>query len=193
MGKYIRAFLVLAMLIGFVVLVNSRGASAANSVDITYQASPKQIDLSMSSNKDDPCKDQKDNNKDKDKCKVRSVIPPDDDIEVCKRGEYSVGGVAILDVKNLRGEDCLSAYTRDADPALDQLPQGSGAILSDVIVMTLPPRGGVLKVCFAVPPGEKAQIYSTKGGTWTAVKTHVKNGVACAEVKDTGGYALVGR
>ena len=188
MEKYIRIFIAIVVVVCLVLLAKSQAAWAANPTDDTDQSSLAQLGPSVSLDKHDPC--DKDKGKDKKKCEGGSVLPPDDDIKVCQRGDYSVGGVATLDVKNLRGNGCLMAHTQDSDPSLGQLPAGTSTIVSDVVALTLPAKGGNLKICFAVPPGKQAKIYSSEAGSWTAVKTRVKNGVACAEVKKSGNFGL---
>ena len=114
------------------------------------------------------------------------MLPPDDDIQVCKRGKYSVGGIATLDIKNLRGDGCLTAYMQDRDANEGRLPKETSTILSEILALTLPTKGANLQVCFAVPPGQTASIYFADAGSWVAVKTHIKDSVACAEVQKSG-------
>lgn len=205
MGKYTRVFIAILMVLGIVILARNKIAWAANPEAKISSSVQAQLQPSAPLRGDDDC--DKDNNKDKDKCKDKdkdkckdkddddcgTVQPPPDNIEVCERGDYSVGGVATLDIRNLRGKDCLTAHTRNPDPAVDQLPAGAGTILADVIVLTLPPKEGNVKICFAVPPGEQVKIYSSAGGSWTGLKTKVKDGIACAEVNKSGDYTLVGQ
>lgn len=216
MGKYIRVCVVIIILLGLFMVLKDQPASAANPVDQTHQVSAAQAQSSPALGKDYHCDDDEDEDKekgkdkyqdkdnwtgkdkDKDKCKDKddeggTVVPPDDDIEVCKRGDYSVGGVATLDVRNLRGHYCLTARARDVDPVLDQLPEGAGTILTDVIVLKLPAKGSNVRICFAVPPGEQVTIYSFTQGVWTALRTTVKNGIACAVAGRSGNYTLVGQ
>jgi hypothetical protein len=192
MGKYIRVLIAILVVLSIVLLARDQVAKAQP--DTSLHAKDQG---SVLLHRDECGKDKDKKDRDKDKCKDKdgphgSVLPPDDDIEVCQRGSYSVGGVATLDIKNLRGEGCLTAHT-SSPTDVTPLPVASGTALSDVIALTLPTRGAILKICFAVPPGEQARIYSSSSGSWRAVRTQVKNGIACAEVKNSGNYTLVGQ
>ena len=91
-----------------------------------------------------------------------TVQPPGDDIDVCKRGDYSVGGVATLSVKNVRDrrddDDCFRAHAEDSS-GVSGLPGNAGAVLSDLVVLQSVGNGTNVKICFAAPPGQKVQIY----------------------------------
>ena len=133
--------------------------------------------------------------KDKDKCDDDdgTVKPPDDDDDFCERGDFSVGGVATLQVQNLRDDDddddCVKGRSQSSSTLLGS--PSSGNVLSDALVLQLP-AGTKTKICFAVPPGKQVKIYSAQG-SWSALKTNIKNGAACAEVSSTGTYTLVGK
>ena len=193
MTKSIRILIALAMILGLVLLAKSQAAWAAEPADDSGDSSLAQIGPYAPWQKGDPCEKEKFRTKHPDKCEGGSVRPPDPNIQVCEKGQYSVGGVAILDIKNLRNQGCLAANTRSPDASLDPLPTGAGTVVSDVVAMTLPPKGATLKICFAVPPGEDAKIYSSTGGTLKSLKTKVKNGIACVDVKSSGNFMLVGQ
>ena len=186
MGKYIRILTAIVLVLGLAIVARNKAAWAASLASGTDQSALAQAEQSVSLGKDDDCK--KDKNKNKNKCDG-TVKPPDDDIDVCKRGNYSVGGAATLDVKKLKDRDCLRAHTRLANPAVDQIPNGAGTIVSDALLLELPASGGKVKICFAVPPGKQVKIYSSGQG----LKTTVRNGIACAEVSSSGTYTLVGQ
>jgi hypothetical protein len=193
MTKYIRILIAIAMILGLVLLAKNQAAWAAQPADDSDDSALAQIGPYAPWQREDPCEREKFRTKHPEKCNGGSVRPPHPNIHVCERGEFSVGGVAVVDINNLRNEGCLTANTRSPDANLDRLPSGGGTIVSDVIVMTLPPKGATLKICFAVPPGEDAKIYSSAGGTLNPLKTNVKNGIACANVKNSGNFMLVGQ
>ena len=188
--------MVVIAVFGLVIIARSNAAWAASVGAQADQSVQAQDEQSVTLDKDDDCEKDKNNNKDKccgkDKDKKKcdgTVKPPDDDIDVCKRGDYSVGGAATLDVKKLGDHDCLRAHTELPDPAVNQIPDGAGTILSDALFLELPASGGTVRICFAVPPGRQAKIYSSG----RALKTTVRNGIACAEVSQSGAYTLAGK
>ena len=186
MGKQFRIFIAIIVVLGLVLVARNKAAWAASVGAQADQSVQAQDEQSVTLDKDDDCK--KDKNKNKNKCDG-TVKPPDDDIDVCKRGNYSVGGTATLDVKKLKDRDCLRAHTRLPDPVVDQIPSGAGTIVSDALLLELPASGGKVKICFAVPPGKQVKIYSSSKG----LKTTVRNGIACAEVSSSGAYTLAGQ
>lgn len=207
MRKYIRIFIALMVVLSFVLLAKSQAAGAAN--PSAGQASLEQANSSsqlQSDNKDnDDCdddkndktakKDKKDKDDDDDCDNGGTVNPPDDDFDVCEKGEYSVGGVAVLDVKKLQDrskkDDCFHAESKSS--ANVDLPKNAGPVLSDKIVLTSVGQGSLITICFAAPPGKKVKIYVNENNSWKAVGTQVKNGVACAKVHSSGSYVLGGK
>ena len=186
MGKQFRIFIAIIVVLGLAIVARNKAAWAASVGAQADQSVQAQDEQSVTLDKDDDCK--KDKNKNKNKCDG-TVKAPDDDIDVCKRGNYSVGGTATLDVKKLRDRDCLRAHTQLPDPVVNQIPNSAGTILSDVLLLELPASGGKVKICFAVPPGRQVKIYSSGQG----LKTTVKKGIACAEVSSSGAYTLAGQ
>ena len=99
-------------------------------------------------------------------------LNPDDDIDVCERGDYSVGGVATFEVKNVKGrerkDNCFSAQLESSGGA-SGLPKNAGPVLSHLVVLESFGQGSNVKICFAVPPGTTVKIYFTDripGGPW---------------------------
>ncbi len=219
MGKYIRIFIAIIAVLGLAIVAKSQAAWAASAAAEADQSVLAQDDQSVSQDKDDDC--DKDNNKNKDKCKDKkdkcdndkdkkkneccgkdkdkdkcddddgTVKPPDDDDDFCERGDFSVGGVATLQIERLQERDCLRAHT-ESSSSLSGSPSGAGTVLSDVLVLELP-AGTKVKICFAVPPGKQVKIYSSSQGSWRSLRTTVRNGVACAQVSNSGSYTLVGQ
>ena len=200
MGKYIRAFIAVVMLLGIVLLARNNVAWAATPASPDDQPSEIQAELSASLDRDNDCN--KDRNKDKDKCKCKkggdcgSVKPPPESLKICEPGLYSVGGVATLDVKKLQDRekkpDCFYAYVEDSD-GVRGLPRKDGTVLSDQIVLTSVGQGSIIRICFAAPPGKKVTIYFSAGGSWKSLGTQVKDGMACAQVPASGSFILVGK
>ena len=191
MGKQFRIFIAIIVVLGLVLVARNKAAWASNPGAGADQTSLEQTDSSLSAGKDKDCKKDKDKNKNKNKCDDDdgTVKTPKDDIDVCERGNFSVGGAATLDVKKLKDRDCLTAHTQLPDPVVNQIPNSAGTILSDVLLLELPASGGKVKICFAVPPGRQVKIYSSGQG----LKTTVKKGIACAEVSSSGTYTLAGQ
>lgn len=192
MGKYIRVFIAIIVMLGLAILAKSNAAWAANAGAGENQTSLAQAELSMSLDRDDDCDKNKD--KDKDKCDDDdggSVKPPDDNIDDCEHDDLSVGGVATLQIKRLRDRDCLRAHI-ESSSSLSGTPSGAGTVLSDLLVLEVPARGAKVKICFAVPLGKQVKIYSSQG-SGRFLKTTVRNDVACAQVSNSGSYTLVGQ
>jgi hypothetical protein len=199
MGKIVRIFIAIVVILSFIVIARYDPAAASNlgSSDQTVQG---QAELSAPL-ADDDCNDKKNQNKDNCKCKndngkgkkdCGTVKPPDDDDKICDEEGRSVGGVVVVDVKKKKDKECVGASTRPHDPAVDQLPPGSGTILSDVLSLTIPASKTKVKICFAAPPlKKKLKIFSSSTGTWITIKTNVNKGQACAEVPGSGKYVLV--
>jgi hypothetical protein len=208
MGKYIRVFIAIMMLLGLVLLGRNKAAWAANPETKAGSSVEAQSQPSAPLHSDDDC--DKDNNRDKDKCKEKdkdkckdkdhddcgSVRPPDNDIDVCEQGNYSVGGVAVLDVDKLQDrsvkDDCFRAHSEDSRD-VNELPKNAGRVLSDLVTLTSVGQGSNIKICFAAIPGKKVKIYFSGTGSWKPVGTQVKNGIACAHVSSSGSFILAGK
>lgn len=202
-SRYFRAVIAIAVLLGIILSAQGQMAWAAAPL-FGDQASDLQAGLSISpaADNEDCEKDNRNQNKckdkDKDKCKPKdnncgTVQPPPGSAEICERGNYSVGGVATLDVNNVRDrgqdDDCFNAHTEDSD-TVSGLPQRAGPPLSDQLVLTSVGQGTNMKVCFAAPPGKKVRIYYFDGNSWKALGTSTKNGIACAPDQGSGSYVL---
>jgi hypothetical protein len=201
MGKFVRIFIAIIVVLSFVVWAKSESAGAANPGSGSDPSLQSGASLSAAQEEDEDCKDDKNKNKDKCKCKDKSkgddddcgtVKPPKDDKEICKEGSESVGGVVIVHVTRLRDKKCVKASTKPLDPAVDQLPPGSGTVVSNVLILTIQTPKSKARICFAVPPlKKKMKIYSSSTGAWLPIKTNVNKGMACAEVTTSGKFVLV--
>lgn len=192
MGKPIRILIAIFVILSLVLISRNQAAWAANS------SSSQKVSLSVSAEKNKRCDKQPDKNKppkchgDDDDDDDGTVKPPKNDVKMCEKGTYSIGGAATVELKNGGKRNCVEANTRPAEPALDQTPS-SGMILSQILNLVLPGRNRKVDICFAVPPGMQTKIYSFSQGSWNPVKTTVKNGIACATVLDSGKYGLIGQ
>jgi hypothetical protein len=143
-----------------------------------------------------------------------SVKPPPAEITVCETGDFSVGGVSVLKVKDLKSGYCLTAFLRNHAFALGRIPDGAGKVLAHItflqvfyqgrFVYDVPVADGDIEICYAVPPGTQAEIYffdfygprfgmRTGQPVWKPLATTVTDGVACAKAQTSGAYALIGK
>jgi hypothetical protein len=207
MAKFLRIFIALIVVLSLTLLAKNNSAWAANPGADANQSSLVQAEQSLSAKKDDDCKDkdkdkkEKHDDKDKDKCDDDddgTVQPPGDVVRICKPGNYSVGGVATLDVKNVhdqnrQGDDCFRARAESSED-VSGLPNNAGTVVSDLVVLTSVEQASNIKVCFAAPPGtKKLKIFYFADHEWKAVGTPVKNGMACGNVQRSGSYVLTSR
>lgn len=82
---------------------------------------------------------------------------------------------------------------------------GGGRILADItliqvtykgrFVKSLPTNTGHVEICYAVPPGKKAKIHYLDFGkrVWKPLATTVHRRTACARIKASSAYALIGK
>jgi hypothetical protein len=133
-----------------------------------------------------------------------TVKPPPKKVKACRRGTYSVGGEAILKVKRLAPHYCVQASLRHRNEVWGNIPAGAGKILADLTlfqviykhhpVKSLPASDGHVELCYAVPPGKNAGLYYLdKHHVWTPLETTFKKGAACARIRTSGYYALIGK
>jgi hypothetical protein len=143
-----------------------------------------------------------------------TVQPPPAEVTICQDGFASVGGISTLEVNNLAPGYCLAAFLRNRGFALGRIPDGAGQVLSNItflrvffnsnFVYEVAEGDGDVLVCYAIPAGREAQIYffdfygprfgeRTGQPEWEPLETTVENGVACAEARTSGAYALIGQ
>lgn len=138
-----------------------------------------------------------------------TVHPPKPWVWICDEGFFSVGGVSTLSVENLAPHYCIRAFLWKARWPPVKPPAGFGKFLAAItfvqvyykgrFVKRLPPEDGQAELCYAVPPGKQAKIYfldlyKGKGKPgWKALKTTMKDGLACVPSQDSGAYALIGK
>ena len=137
-----------------------------------------------------------------------TVKPPPHKIKVCKKGDYSVGGMATLDVDNMKKGYCIESESKDKSEMTGHLPNNAGTVMTDLVFNQVYyndrsqkklSSSNQAQICFADPPGKKqVKIYylDTSGnpnGTWKAIKTKISKGLACADTGVSGAYVLVGK
>jgi len=197
MSKYIRIFIVIALVGGVAILAKDKVAWAEPKSDVAPSSLALE-DASPSSDKPDP----------------GSVKPPRPEIEFCETGLYSVGGVATFQVNALAPGYCLEAFLHNKSFALGRIPDGAGKVLANAtflrvyyhgkFVYEVPEEDGNVMICYAIPPGKQAQIYffdfygprfgeRTGQPSWEPLPTTVEDGIACAPAQTSGAYALIGK
>ena len=201
MGKFVRIFIAIVVILSFMIWSRSDPAAAANPGNTSEQSLQSQGDSSLSAKKDDCDKKE---NKDKDKCqcsdkdkgkKPCGTVKPPKDKDICKHGDFSVDGVAVLNVKGLENrrrkddDDCFHASKDSSEDV--KIPNAGGA-LSDKIILSSMGEGSAVDICFAALPGKNVKIYYAGTDSWKPLGTQVKNGVACASVPGSGSFVLAG-
>ena len=199
MGNYFRLLIATVLLAGIVILAWNNVAWASPAAE-EQQSIAAQDESLADPAKPGPCKG--------------TVCPPPPTITICTDGNYSVGGVATLNIKQLSSEYCLEAFLHNKAIALGRIPDVAGQVLADStflrvykssrFVYDLPTTSGTVEICYAVPPGTTAQIYffdfygprfgmRTGQPAWEPLETTVTDGVACAKAQTSGAYALIGK
>ena len=190
-GKYLRVIILIAVLAGTVGLAQNQVAwaqPAAESVE-SVQVEVTPLALPSGHHDDDD----------------GTVKPPPDRVKICKRGTFSVGGVATIKVKRLDRHYCVIAVLVRRNHMSKGTSTGGGQILADItlfqvtykghFVKSLPTNAGHVEICYAVPPGKKAKIYylDFEERAWKPLPTTVHKRTACARIKASSAYALIGK
>jgi hypothetical protein len=197
MAKFIRIFIALIVILGLSLLAKNNAAWAANPGADPNQPSLSQAEHSKPPKHDHHCdkdKDKKKKHDDKHKCPDDdhgTVKPPKDHHKICHKEHKSVGGVVVVDVKKMPDKECVDASTKSPDPAVDQVPPGSGSVVSDVLTLAMTSSQTNVSICFAAPPSKNVKIFSSGTGSWQAIETNVNSGMACADVASSGKFVLV--
>lgn len=200
-GKFIRLLIAAAFILGIVLLAGGQevwaGTQSASEAVAVLEQGDSSIPLSQS--------------------EPGSVKPPPPEFSVCADGRYSVGGVVILAIKDLKPGYCIKALLWDPYYQTNLIPEGAGKPLAHMLylrvffegslVYDVPAADGVLESCYAIPPEKQAQVYiydyygvrfekrTEPPQTWNLLQTRVddNNKVACAFTQTSGVYALVGK
>jgi hypothetical protein len=146
-----------------------------------------------------------------------SVKPPPKVFYACKDGIYSVGGVATMEIKDLKPGYCIEAVLWNPRFQIHRLPDGIGSPLAHMLfvrvylngrlVYDVPAGDGSVETCYALPPDKEAQFYfydfygkrfnkrTEMPRTWDALDTRVDTDkkTACAFTQVSGVYGLIGK
>ena len=146
-----------------------------------------------------------------------SVKPPPKVFYACENGIYSVGGVATIEIKDLKPGYCIEAVLWNPRFQIHRLPDGAGSPLAHMLflrvylngrlVYDVPPGDGTVETCYALPPDKEAQFYfydfygkrfnkrTELPRTWDTLETRVDtdNKTACAFTQVSGVYGLIGK
>jgi len=216
MGKHIRTFIAIIVMLSLAILAKSNITWAANPGAGSSQTSLGQAEQSVSLDKDKRCdkdKDKKKKDKDKDKCKDKdddggSVKPPPGIIiPVTGGGTYSVGGICTITIEyKVPGlSDVVTLEVPVEKSRSVPFPESSGIIhlpgchvlhyQSGQIMSEMSTDDGSWTICFAARPKKTMTIYyyldnlETFIPTWVPLETTVENGIACAPAYFSGVYA----
>ncbi|NTW09036.1 MAG: hypothetical protein HGA28_05655 [Anaerolineaceae bacterium] len=146
-----------------------------------------------------------------------SVKPPPQVFYACENGIYSVGGVATIEIKDLKPGYCIEAVLWNPRFQIHRLPDGAGSPLAHMLflrvylngrlVYDVPPGDGTVETCYALPPDKEAQFYfydfygkrfnkrTELPRTWDTLDTRVDTDkkTACAFTQVSGVYGLIGK
>jgi hypothetical protein len=190
MGKIFRVIILIAVLLGTIGLAQKQIAWAQPATE-DGQAAPLEA-VSFTALTDDDDDDD------------GSVKTPPRKAKTCKKGNYALGGVAVLKVKRLAHDYCVTASLRKRSKDTGIIPAGAGTILADVTdvqffyrhhrIGVLPDSKGKVEICYAIPPGKQGQIYFREYGKkeWKPMLTTFDKSMACAPAQVSGSYALIG-
>ena len=146
-----------------------------------------------------------------------SVKPPPSTLVACENGFYSVGGVATIEIKDLKPGYCVEAVLWNPRFQIHRLPDGVGSPLAHMLflriylngrlVYEILPGDGTVEACYALPPDKQAQFYfydfygkrfnklTETPKTWDALDTRLdtEKKTACAFTQVSGVYGLIGK
>ncbi|GAB4452436.1 MAG: hypothetical protein OHK0041_15790 [Anaerolineales bacterium] len=146
-----------------------------------------------------------------------SVKPPPPFLSICKNGLYSIGGVATLEIKDLKPGYCVEAVLWNPRFQIHRIPDDAGKPLAHLLFLRIYyagrltyeilPGDGSVEACYALPPEKQRQFYffdfygmrfkklTRPPHTWDALETRTdtQKKTACAFTQVSGVYALVGK
>jgi len=200
-NKYLRLILAAIMAVGITLLASGQVVWAGQEADTAAVALAGQGEFSVSSLGIQP----------------GSVKPPPDKFYACIDGTYSVGGVVVLEIKDLKPSYCVEAVLWNPRFQIHRLPDGAGDPVAHFLFLRIyyagrltyeiPAGDGIVTACYAVPPEKQAQFYfynfygmrfkklDRPPTTWDTLDTTVdaNNKTACALTQVSGVYALIGK
>ena len=201
MKKYFRLILVIALVLGVLIAARGQTAWAGQNDNVANTVDLKQVGQAVLPAKPGP----------------GSVKPPPSKFYACEDGTYSVGGVVILEIKDLKPGYCIEAVLWNSRFQIHRLPDGIGSPLAHMLflrvylngrlVYDVPAGDGTIEACYAIPPGKQGQFYfydfygkrfdkSTElPRSWEPLDTRVdtESKTACAFTQVSGVYGLIGK
>jgi hypothetical protein len=200
-NKYLRLFIAVAVVLGIALLAKGQVAWAEQDSSVGSVVDLERGEFAVLPAKPDP----------------GSVKPPPGHLSICENGLFSVGGVAILEIKDLKPGYCVEAILWNPMFHFKRYPDGAGSALAHLLFLRiyyqgrltydLPFDDGTVEACYAIPPEKQAQFYfydfyGKRFGTrteppksWDLLETRVDtdNKTACAFTQVSGVYSLVGK
>ena len=146
-----------------------------------------------------------------------SVKPPPSKLTACGNGSYSVGGVVVLEITDLKPDYCVIAVLRNPKFQVKRIPSDEGKPQAQFLFLHMyykkklihevPATDGTIVACYALPPEKTVKFFfydlywarfktlTAAPAAWAALDTQVNDGnkTACAFTPFSGVYALVGK
>jgi hypothetical protein len=192
MGKILRIFIALVVILSFVIWARSDPAGAAKPAANDAQSSSVSAEKTKVCDDNEKRKDpRKDDDCDDDDGDKGTVKPPPKRVKICKIGTVSVGGTVTVQVKKLPNGQCVTASAQPIYPGFEPPAPSGMMFVSDVLNHSLTKKGALVQYCFAVPPGTNPGIYSYSRGEWRPAGGTISKGRACLEVEKSGTFALI--
>jgi hypothetical protein len=198
MTKYLRLTIVFALVLGAALFAKDRVVWASLGSDTEPTNALNQDVSSMPLAKPGP----------------GSVRPPAQKGYFCVNGQYSVGGVVTIGIKDLKPGYCIEAELWNPIFQSQRIPEDAGKILvgalsvkiyyNSSLVYEVLPEDGSVDACYAIPPKKQAKIYfydfygkrfekrTEIPNKWDLVDTRINenNTVACVFTQKSGLYDL---
>ena len=146
-----------------------------------------------------------------------SVKPPSPKFSTCKNGVYSVGGVVVMTIKDLRPSYCVEAELGNQYYPVHAIQEDAGDPVAHFLIVRiyrssklqdeLSFADGSIEGCYAVPPEKQVQFYfydyywrqfgvrTEAPLVWDLVNTRIDDAykVTCAFTQFSGVYGLLGK
>ena len=146
-----------------------------------------------------------------------SVKPPPPAFRVCEDGLYSVGGVVVMEIRDLKPRYCVEAELWSPLFPVSPIQADAGKPLAHFLFLRiyfggmltddLPAGDGTIDACYALPPEKQAQFYfydyywkhfekmTVAPSMWAQLETRfdIEKKTACAFTQVSGVYGLIGK
>jgi hypothetical protein len=146
-----------------------------------------------------------------------SVKPPPSKLTACVNDTYSVGGVVVLEITDLKPGYCVEALLWNPKFQLKRIPADAGKPQAQFLFLRiyykkkliheLPATDGKIVACYALPPEKTVKFFfydfywarfktmTSAPAVWAALDTQViaDKKIACTFTPFSGVYALVGK